>query len=140
MAKLFDIDGAKAVLYPAYDEDCVEGDRRRRAISKVGDLPSRNRDLRRYFMGISPRPQGGMAYCSVFVGSKIPFKEMITGEVWWYQQQRMGFYERQLQYWLDGAVYATLQHVPYPEGDCTIVSVAGWFPLDVGGYWSCRQD
>ena len=88
------------VLYPWAERDNRDdqnGSRPFRSISAPTGIPVDLAAIKRYFPRVIPKATGGFVYPSVWCGHTKPFREIVSHLQGWFQGERHGFWNRQLQ-------------------------------------------
>ena len=122
------------VIHPWADKDNTtqqSGTRRWRALARPEDIPATMEGLKRYFPRALPKPAGGFVYPSVHLGHTKSFSALKTELAWWFQSERHGLWERQLQCESTSIVgwgLYSLQSIHVPELKRVLEEALG-FPL-----------
>ena len=124
------------VIHPWADKDNTtqqSGSRRWRALARPEDIPATMDGLKRYFPRALPKPTGGFVYPSVHLGHTKTFAVLKTELAWWFQSERHGLWERQLQCESTSIVgwgLYSLQSIHIPELKRVLEEALG-FPLGI---------
>jgi len=60
-------------------------------------LPSTLTDIKKYFLGITPKSKGGACYARILLGHNRPVSEIMEDISWWLREQQAGLWKRPLQ-------------------------------------------
>ena len=117
--KLREVD-ATLVIHPWEDKENTtrqSGSRPWKSISSPSQLPTTITGLKKYFPRLIPKTAGGHIYPSCHLGHSKSYAFIKDEITWWFQQERHGLWERQLQcestYIVGWGLYSTQSmHVP----------------------------
>ena len=130
------------VLHPWEDKENTtrqSGTRPWKSISSPSQLPLTLTGLKKYFPRILPKTGGGHVYPSCYLGHTKTFDFIKDKLTWWFQQERHGLWERQLQcestYIVGWGLYST-QSMHVPELRRVLSELLGF---DIGIRWRTIQ-
>ena len=130
------------VIHPWEDKENTtgqSGNRRWKALTSPNQIPATMTGLKKYFPRAIPKTAGGPVYPSVHLGHTVSFAALKEELSWWFQGERHGLWERQLQceatYVVGWALYSTQSmHVPALRRE-----ISERLGIDVGIRWRTIQ-